>query len=312
MSKDKQDINDVKRIFNVKIDRQPNSELKLKIFPEIHNLPPMVDLRNKCPPVYDQGELGSCTAQALGAAFEFNDGITNIFTPSRLFIYYNERLLESSINEDAGALLSDGIKTLEKYGVCNESSWPYDITKFKVKPTVNCYKEGLQHRAYTVHNICSDINSMKNSLASGYPFVVGISIYESFLNKEVSKTGNVNMPNINTEKCLGGHAVLVVGYSNEKQQWIIRNSWGDNWGDKGYFYLPYIYLLDAKLSSDLWNITKISPSISDPKPKPVVIPIINNKKLTTGQIINLKIQVERIEEQLKDIKEQLSKHKEDE
>ena len=288
------------RIYNVKIDRQPISQLKLKLFNEISSLPQSVDLRHKCPAVYDQGTLGSCTAQALAAAFEFNDCITNTFTPSRLFIYYNERQLENTINEDSGALLSDGIKTLEKYGVCNESDWPYNISKFAEKPPNRGYKTALQHRAYTVHNISPDINSMKNSLASGYPFVVGIAIYESFESPQVSKTGVVQMPNINTEKCLGGHAVIVVGYSDQHQHWIVRNSWGTEWGDKGYFYLPYLYLVDAKLSSDLWNITKIS---STPN-------VINIKTLTSGQIVTLKLQLTRVEEQLVAIKNLLEKFEE--
>ena len=276
---------EVKRIFNVIIDRQPLSDLRLKTFLQIQNFPTSVDLRSKCPLVYDQGNLGSCTAQALAAAFEFNDGITNIFTPSRLFLYYNERMLENSINEDSGALLSDGIKTLERHGICDEKYWPYDVTKFKIKPPTKCYTDALSHRAYTVHNIGSDLNSMKNSLASGYPFVVGISVYSSFLSSDVAKTGNVNMPDRNKEKCLGGHAVLVVGYNDKNQKWIIRNSWGEKWGDKGYFYLPYLYLLDAKLSSDLWNITKISSTAP-------IVPIVPVKKLTTGHVINLKLQIE--------------------
>ena len=295
-----------KRIYNLKVNRQPASHLKLKLFPEIKNLPSNIDLRNKCPPVYDQGDIGSCTAQALGAAFEINDGITNTFIPSRLFIYYNERHLENSISEDSGALLSTGIKTLEQYGVCNESDWPYDISKFKIKPPEKCYKDALSHRAYTVHNINSDINSMKNSLASGYGFVVGISIYESFESQKVTKTGIVPMPNVNSEKCLGGHAVLVVGYSDKDQHWIVRNSWGNKWGDNGYFYLPYLYLLDAKLSSDLWNITRIS-TVETPQVIVSDITNIDTKNITTGQIIKLKLQIERIEEQIKYIKDTLDK-----
>ena len=305
---------DVKRIFNLIIERQPISDLKLKVFPEISNLPKEVDLISKCPPVYNQGNLGSCTAQALAAAFEFNDGITNPYTPSRLFIYYNERVLGNNVNQDSGAYLSDGIKTLERHGVCDEKDWPYDISKFKIKPPNKCYKDALLYRAYTVNNIGSDINSMKNSLASGFPFVVGLAVYPSFLTPTVNKTGIVVMPDRKKEKSLGGHAVLVVGYSDKKQHWIVRNSWGDKWGDKGYFYLPYLYLLDAKLSSDLWNITKITqPPIPIPTPVSKPVPIIKAtpKKLTTGHIINIKLQIERIEEELKNIKEQLDNNNED-
>jgi hypothetical protein len=145
---------------------------------------------------------------------------------------------------------------------------------------------------------------MKNSLASGYAFVVGISIYDSFESQKVAKTGVVPMPNFKTENCLGGHAVLVVGYSDKEQHWIVRNSWGSTWGDKGYFYLPYIYLLDAKLSSDLWNITRISTVPNIPVSD---VPIIDTKNITTGQIISLKLQVERLEKELKVIKDTLEK-----
>ena len=291
----------IKRIYNLKIERTPVTQLKLKTFLEIKNLPKSIDLRNKCPGVYDQGEIGSCTAQALAAAFEIKDGIDNIFTPSRLFIYYNERLLENSVHEDSGALLSDGIKTLEKYGVCDEKDWPYNVKNFTIKPPQKCYKSALEHKAYTVHNINSDINSMKTSLASGHPFVVGISVYESFESDEVAKTGMVPMPDIYKETCLGGHAVLVVGYSDITQKWIVRNSWGDKWGDKGYFYLPYLYLMDAKLASELWNITKISNQLTVERPN------IPEKSLSSGHIVKLKIELERIEEQLKNIKELLNK-----
>lgn len=317
-----EDDEDVKRIFNLIIERQPVVDLKLKLFLEIPNLPTEVDLRSKCPDVYNQGNLGSCTAQALAAAFEFNDGISNPYTPSRLFIYYNERVLGNNVNQDSGAYLSDGIKTLERYGVCDEKDWPHDISKFRIKPPTKCYTNALLYRAYTVNNIRSDLNSMKNSLASGFPFVVGIAIYPSFLTTSVNKTGIVSMPNRNKEKCLGGHAVLVVGYSDIKQHWILRNSWGNKWGDKGYFYLPYLYLLDAKLSSDLWNITKITQApVVKAVVKPVVKAVINPKrvpvaksslkKLTIGHIINLKLQIERLQEELKNIKEQLDNDVED-
>ena len=101
------------------------------------------------------------------------------------------------------------------------------------------------------------MTSMKNSLINNDPFVVGIAIYESFETYKVFKTGMVPMPT-STEKLLGGHAVVCVGFDDIKQVWIMRNSWGINWGDRGYFYLPYLYLLDSHLSTDLWIIKKIN------------------------------------------------------
>ena len=277
------------RIYNVDITRVPHADLKYLSVPKVSSLPSVVDLRSKMPPIYDQGQLGSCTANSLAAAYEFCDN--NAFTPSRLFIYYNERVLEHSIGQDAGARLSDGIRTLETYGVCPESQWVYDITKFTMKPPSTCYKTALNHRAVTVNNIHQDITSMKTSLANGFPFVVGIAVYESFESQEVASTGVVPFPNTASEKCLGGHAILCIGYDDNKKVWIMRNSWGNSWGSSGYFTLPYTYLLDSSLSSDLWNITKESNVSSNITPK------ISSENLHK-EILQLKGRISLLESQV--------------
>lgn len=246
----------IRRIYNVFVKRLPETQLKYKDIPLLPTLPPSVDLRSKCAPIYDQGELGSCTANAISACYAYDN--KNVFIPSRLFIYYNERKLEGTISEDSGAFISDGIKTLKTYGVCPEPMWPYDITKFTKAPTTSCYKNALTHKALSCTNIKQNLTAMKNSLASGFPFVVGIAVYSSFETAEVAKSGVVPLPNTSTEDLLGGHAILCVGYDDSKSVWIMRNSWGTSWGNKGYFTLPYHYLLDADLSSELWNITKIT------------------------------------------------------
>ena len=248
-------MNSTKRIFNVNITRLPKDKLRYKKIQK-HDLPSSVDLRSKCPPIFDQGHLGSCTANALCGIFDYED--KNAWVPSRLFVYYNERQMEGSVGEDAGASLQDGIKTLEKYGVCPETMWPYDISKFTVKPSGECYNVAIQNRALAVTNIPDDEISMKTSLVSGTPFAVGIAVYESFEAPTVATTGVVPMPDTKREKCVGGHAVVVVGYNDESKTWLMRNSWGANWGMDGYFTLPYKYLLDPDLSSDFWNITKLT------------------------------------------------------
>lgn len=157
----------IKRIYNVSLKRCQSSRLTYKVFQtQPTDLPSMVDLRSKCPEVFDQGELGSCTANALCSCYQYEDeeDDTISFTPSRLFVYYNERKMEHSISEDAGALISDGVITLQKYGVCPESEWPYDISKFTKKPPSTCYKSALKHRALNVTNIRQDIVTMKTSL----------------------------------------------------------------------------------------------------------------------------------------------------
>ena len=217
-------------------------------------IPDKVDLRPFCSAVEDQGSLGSCTAQALAGNVELLDRkIDGEYSDvSRLFIYYNERLLEGTVNEDSGAFIRDGIKTLAKQGVCAESLWDYDINKFTDKPIDECYKDALDRRIVSYKRL-SGVSDMLSCLADGYPIVFGIGIYESFETKEVAKTGIVPMPEAD-ETMIGGHAVLSCGYDMAKKWFIVRNSWGESWGDKGYFYLPFEYV--KKLGSDFWTIRK--------------------------------------------------------
>lgn len=230
------------------ISRLHHSQLKYNNHPIKVSLPNIVDLRPKMSQAYDQGALGSCTANALVAAYEY---ISNGFFGSRLFLYYNERDIEGTTDTDTGAHLYDGVKALENIGLCSEADYLYDVTKFSQKPPDICYTLAKDHKLIYSHNIHPDLSSLKHSLEKGMPFVVGIRVYESFQSEEVIKTGLVQIPNSN-EKCLGGHAVLCVGYDDTKQHWIMRNSYSVNWGDNGYFYLPYMYLLDSYLSSDMW------------------------------------------------------------
>ena len=242
-----------KRVYNLHIKREDPSTLTYCKIQKIDVLPNMVDLRTKMPPIYDQGQLGSCTANALCALMGFND---STLVGSRLFLYYCERRMENHIADDTGAALSDGVKCLLKYGVCQESLWPYIISKFAVVPPTVCFTSALNHQAITVNAIKQNQNTMQQCIANGFPFVVGISVYQSFESYTVAKSGVVPMPKPK-ETFLGGHAVVCVGYNNSTMQWIMRNSWGTSWGQKGYFYLPYAYLLTPSLCSDMWTITKV-------------------------------------------------------
>ena len=218
-----------------------------------------VDLRNGCPGIYNQGKLGSCTANAIAAAYEFDEikqNENNLFIPSRLFIYYNEREMENSVSIDSGAQIRDGIKSINKLGVCPETMWPYDITKFTEKPSEDCYEYAQNHKAVKYQRVKQDLYHLKSCLDQGLPFVFGFAVYESFETEEVAKTGIMVMPQEN-DKMLGGHAVMAVGYDTEKEVFIIRNSWGVEWGDKGYFYMPYSYITNKNLCSDFWVVQKV-------------------------------------------------------
>jgi len=224
-------------------------------------LPTHVDLRPHCPDVYNQLDLGSCTANAIAAAYEYDQirqKETGIVTPSRLFVYYNERALENSTSEDAGAAIADGVNCVHTIGVCNESpeQWPYDITKFTIKPPQNLYDIAAKHKTGQFKRIAQNLTQIKTALAQGLCIVFGITVYESFESETVAQTGNVPMPQAD-QKCLGGHAIVIVGFDDAKKVFIVRNSWGDSWGDKGYCYFPYQYILDPNLSSDFWAIINV-------------------------------------------------------
>lgn len=231
-------------------------------------LPAQVDMRPNCPPVYDQGQLGSCTANAIAAAIQFDqkkEGLPE-FTPSRLFIYYNERVMERSVTIDSGAQIRDGIKSVAKQGVCSETSWPYDDTNknpapcpkcpYATKPPKTCYVEAKSHLVTSYQRLIPTLDRLRGCLASGYPFVFGFTVYESFESEEVATTGVLGMPTPE-EHVVGGHAVLGVGYDDAKQQFIVRNSWGTNWGQAGYYVMPYAYLTNTNLSDDFWTVRTV-------------------------------------------------------
>jgi len=212
------------------------------------------DLRVNCTPVENQGKLGSCTACALVGNLEYIKlrSLKRIINFSKLFLYYNERVITRQQGTDSGASLRDGIKTLRKTGDCLETLWPYVVAKFRDKPTPLCYRDAGAYQITSYYRLHS-LNDMKHTLASGYPFVFGFAVYESFESKRTGTTGIVSMP-APRERVIGGHAVCAVGYDEGKRWFIIRNSWGPRWGDGGYFYLPYDYISRASLAADFWTI----------------------------------------------------------
>jgi C1A family cysteine protease len=233
-------------------------------------LPSKVDLTPKFP-IYNQGQIGSCTANALAGAVQF-DRLKNkqspSFVPSRLFIYYNERAVEGHVATDSGAQLRDGIKTLQKLGVCPEPDWPYDATpptydggpfppgsKPATKPDQKAFTDAKKYIITTYQRLTPTLSQLQGCLASGFPFVFGFTVFNGWYSKN-PQPDIIPLPAAN-DRSVGGHAVMCVGYDNGKHLFKIRNSWGASVGAGGYFFMPYAYLTGGNLANDFWVINAI-------------------------------------------------------
>lgn len=261
----------MKRRYTLKRSEKKETGLGLMVLAP-KTLPPRADNRAGCSPVFDQGNEGSCTAHAGAGIEEFiqigelsknipldqapEEFIAGKFVSvSRQFIYAMERFNNGDLSEDAGATITDCAQVLHQYGVCPESDWPYLGSNEFVKPSAAALATAAAHKI-TQYAQLANISQMKGALANGHCFMFGISIFESFESDEVAATGMVPMPDMDSEQCMGGHAVMAVGYDDSMQCFIVRNSWGPDWGDKGYFYLPYAYMINPDLAHDAWVILK--------------------------------------------------------
>lgn len=245
--------------YDIVRDKLDERDYIVEIEELVTNLPNSVDIRNLCPPVYDQGQEGSCTANAGCAARAMLLGNKALML-SRAFLYYQERYLEGTTNSDSGASLRDTCRATQMYGICEESYMPYATTNFRTAPSTAAKQNALKYKvsSYTRLSTLSDIKTMLYT--NKKPVIIGMEVFQSMESDTVAKTGKLPTP-ANTEQMLGGHAVLVVGYvdttptkTNPSSGYlIVRNSWGPNWGDKGYFYMPYEYF--NKHTFDYWVIS---------------------------------------------------------
>lgn len=239
----------------------PDIRDRILTLPRLAVLPRYVNLSGGMPPVYDQGNAGSCTGNSTAGAIAYDRIKAGMppMTPSRLMLYYDGRLIEGTQGTDAGASIRDVVKAAAATGVCDEQLWPYNVGKVTAQPSSAAYANAALHKVTSYSRLPSqDINTMKATLASGLPFVFGFTVYESFMTGQVARTGLVPMPMAN-ERSVGGHAIVAVGY-NSKNYIMFRNSWGD-WGDAdwpGYGWLPSAYITNPNLASDFWTIRSIA------------------------------------------------------
>lgn len=243
----KRDLPDIRDFFF----ESPNIIRKKKTFPT------NVDYRNHpdMPPVYDQGAIGSCVAQSVGAICDFKQGRDAEFHPSTLFLYYVTRFLEGTVDVDSGSTIRNGIKASNEFGVSREETWPYIEKKFKTPPSTAAFDEALGFQAIEYKRVKQRLDDIRECLYLGNLIAFGICVYDGLYS--ITKENPVlEIPNP-SQPLLGGHAVVIVGYDDKKELFLIRNSWGEQWGEEGYFYIPYSFVLDARLSMDFWTINLV-------------------------------------------------------
>lgn len=231
---------------------------KFKVSAPIAGLPKSCTQKKFYSTPYDQGTLGSCTSNAWAAYLRARMVMLKLepFDASRLAIYYGEREIEGTINEDAGAEIRDGMKVVNKNGIAPETLWPYVVSKFTQAPPAVYNTEALKTIATVYERVEPTLNHMKAAVFQNGGFVFGFSVYESFENKWLKKD-TMPMPS-KTEKILGGHAVVAVGYSDAKKAFLIRNSWGTSWALSGYFWMPYDFITNTNVADDFWTVSKIN------------------------------------------------------
>lgn len=205
-----------------------------------------------CPMIYDQGQLGSCTANAAATMITYIYRTTQnkIMWPSRLFLYYNTRLLENTVSFDAGATLRSTMKSLSKYGVCRETVWPYQLNRFALQPSQPSYKEASLYCGLAYASLLIDVDQIKQALRNQFVVIVGMYVYADIYSV-TAKTPTLRLPNTKTQRPVGGHALCIIGYDDTQQAFLVRNSWGRRWGSNGNLWIPYDYFRIQTPSGDL-------------------------------------------------------------
>lgn len=213
-------------------------------------LRPVVDLRDWCSRVEDQRDLGSCSGAAVVGAYELilkKDYPEKYTDLSSLFVYYNARLLEDSIDKDNGAFIRSAIKAAYKYGLCAESTWPYFTDAFAALPPIACYENAMHRKIKNYHRL-SDLDDTLDALNNNHPVMIGVALYTQF--NDITRGDPVLKMPMEGQDMMGSHAVCAVGYDAERKQLLIKNSFGSSWGMHGYFWMPYEYA--EKEINDQW------------------------------------------------------------
>jgi C1A family cysteine protease len=236
---------------------------KLPPIKDLNELPRRVDLRDTgyMPEIWDQGQLGSCTAHGTLANYHYHVAAQGLDVPmrSRLALYYAARALENHVDTDSGAQVRDAIKAIVSGGIDPESEWPYDIAKFAERPPPDT--DTAPHEALRYFRVLPSRTRLLNRLAQGFPITDGMPVYSSMETEQVAQTGAVPMPRAG-DQYKGGHCTLTIGYDldatdadGNKGVLLKRNSWGTGWGQEGYFTIPLAY---GNHLSDRWALVQVN------------------------------------------------------
>lgn len=231
-----------------------------------NDLPARVDLRPLCSPVEDQGQIGSCAANAVVGAMEYHQRRRNAPTTdlSRLFVYYNARQLANREQEDCGTFIHHAMAAVLAHGACPESMWPYQPAIWATRPTESCYRAATEFEAVSFARAPLGLAS-KAAVAMGLPVVFGANLPAELLQVEGARGGWIQVPSSGWPAPGGGHAMLIVGYDDESGTWTVRNSWGSAWGDAGHVHVPYEVMARYAMPTQFWVIGEINAaSLSGP------------------------------------------------
>jgi len=256
----------IKRVLNYKFQEKDERDYKFSYHYSIpeETLPIKKDLRHNDIPILDQGSYGTCTMNAGACALYFcmlKEKFKGIFHPSRMFMYDNVRIMNGTLlSEDTGASLRDTCKSIDKYRTVGEDKFAYNDYNFHHKPSDALYKLALSHSDFKYLALSQNLNELKSCINSGFPFICGISVYDSFMTQATADTGIVPMPDLTKENELGGHALIVLAFDDTKKVFILQNSWGTGWGGsfgmntRGFLTLPYDYIMNTDMAGDFWSI----------------------------------------------------------
>ncbi len=220
------------------------------------DVPETADLRPFCSRIEDQGELGSCGPNALVGAMELINNKSSVpaFDYSRLFVYGNTRAIMGTFAEDSGVDNRSLFKAAKRFGICREDLWPYDISKFRHVPGRACYRDALKRQVTAYARLRSLEEIMEVVGVQRLGVVIATAVYESFMSEDVANSGFVPIPDTKTEKRLGFHDMLIVGYDRARRLLLVRNSWGAAWGIGGYCWIPF-EVVERGIADEFWAVT---------------------------------------------------------